>query len=275
MFKNQNLVKFYASEYAEGLPEIYPSYKNFPSWFVDSKSKSLKESKCPFAPIMNFRALGIKNNLSAGESPYTLIKDTTVHNCPGIVDYLKTGYILPAWCDMSFRRINGEMHFESAINSPELSYGIHRQNQFNGMVGDQKPEMGLFHKVSSPWWIKTSPGISVLITHPYWSRNKNFTSVSAVVHPDVTPVHLKWFFEFNTPIDDSPEIYDEQLQVVLKDSPLMLIIPFKRTSFQSKTEYLSEKELKKIHLENYYGSISWFTDTVYNKFRKSLNIFYK
>ena len=275
MFKQKNIIKFYASDQAKGLSEIYPAYKKFPKWFVDSKSESLKKSKCPFAPIMNFRAVGMRSMMSAGENPYTLIKDSTVQNCPGIVDILKTGYILPAWSDMSFRMINGEMNFQSALEVPEMNYNIHRFNQFKGMSYDQKPEMGLFHKVSSPWWVKTSPGVSILITHPYWQRNKIFTSVSAVVHPDITPIHLKWFFEFNNPIQDSSEIYDQNKQVVLKDTPLMLIIPFKRTSFEHENIFLSSEELTNLHRDNYYGSISWFTDTIYSKFRKTLKNFYK
>lgn len=275
MFKKKNVIQFYASDEAEGLPIIYPAYKRFPKWFVESKSQSIEKSKCPFAPIMNFRSVGHRSSLSAGENPYTLIKDSTVQNCPGIVDNLKTGYILPAWSDMSFRMINGEMKFESALTTPELSYNIHRFNQFKGMSYDQKPNMGLFHKVSSPWWIKTSPGVSVLITHPYWDRNKLFTSVSAVVHPDVTPIHLKWFFEFNHALEDSPEIYDQEKQVVLKDTPLMLIIPFKRDTFNHEVNFLNTEKMSKIHRDNYYGSISWFTDTIYSKFRKGLTNFYK
>jgi hypothetical protein len=275
MFKNKNIIKFYASDQAEGLAPIYPAYKKFPEWFVESKPQSFGKSKCPFAPIMNFRPLGMRSSMSAGENPYSLIKDSTVQNCPGIVDYLKTGYILPAWSDMSFRMINGEMKFDGALETPELHYSIHRFNQFKGMTHNQKPEMGLFHKVSSPWWIKTSPGVSVLITNPYWGRNKSFTSVSAVVHPDVTPIHLKWFFEFNHSIEDSPEIYDQTKQVVLKDTPLMLIIPFKRNSFHHEINFLSPNELNNLHRDNYYGSISWFTDTVYSKFRKTFNNFYK
>ena len=95
MFKKKNVIQFYASDEAEGLPIIYPAYKRFPKWFVESKSQSIEKSKCPFAPIMNFRSVGHRSSLSAGENPYTLIKDSTVQNCPGIVDNLKTGYILP------------------------------------------------------------------------------------------------------------------------------------------------------------------------------------
>ena len=55
----------------------------------------------------------------------------------------------------------------------------------------------------------------------------------------------------------------------------MLIIPFKRTSFEHENIFLSSEELTNLHRDNYYGSISWFTDTIYSKFRKTLKNFYK
>jgi len=270
MFR-KSTVTFYADESAEGLPEIYPAYKNFPEWFVKSNTKS----KCPFAPLMNLRNIGAKDYLDMGASPYQLTKVTTVKHCPGIVDYLKTGYIMPAWSDLIFRKINGKIHCTSSVESPEFEFNVHKPNQFSGMDKDQSPMMDVFNKVSSPWWIKTTPGTSVLITHPYWERNSIFTSVSAIVHPDVVPIHLKWFFEFNLKLKESPEIYDEKEQIILKGTPLALIIPFKREKFKHETKFLDKSNIGRIHRHNYYNSTSWFSDSLYESFRKKLGNLYK
>jgi hypothetical protein len=270
-FKKTYNIKFISSDLAEGLPQPYPSYKHFPEWFVKSNTRS----KCPFAPLMKLRSLNPKASLDTSKSPYTITKVTTVKHCPGIVDYLKTGYVLPAWSDMILRQINSEMVYESAVSTPEMHYGLHRPNQYEGMSYDQRPEMGMFHKVSSPWYIKTDPGVSVLITDPYWERNKNFTSVSAIVHPDVTPIHLKWFFELNKPIKDTAEIYDENIQIIKKDTPLLLVIPFKREKFDYSCEYLDFQQMSKLHKENLYGSITWFSESLYERFRRTLGNLYK
>lgn len=268
---NKNIITFYADEDAEGLSEIYPAYKHFPEWFVKSNIKS----KCPFAPLMNLRGIGAKSHLDRGVSPYQITKVTTVKHCPGIVDYLKTGYIMPAWSDLIFRNINGDMHCEPSVQSPEFEYGLHRPNQYSGMDDQQKPLMNLFNKISSPWWVKTTPGTSLLITHPYWERNSTFTSVSAIVHPDIIPIHLKWFFEFNLRIKDSPEIYNESDQVILKGTPLALLIPFKREKFKHETIFLDKSKMSKIHRHNYYNSMSWFSESFYENFRRTLGNLYK
>lgn len=272
MFKRKNKVIFIAEESANGLPLPYPAYKSFPNWFVASNPKI---SKCPFTSLMKLQQLQGNFRPSSNANQFRLVKNSTVKNCPGIVDYLKTGYILPAWCDMSFRRINGQMVFDSALEIPGSNYGLHQKSQFIGMESDELPEMETFHKIPSPWYIKTSPGISILITDPYWNRNKNFTSVSAVVHPDITPIHLKWFFEFNKQIKDSAEIYDESLQIVKKNTPLALIIPFKRQEFSHSFNYLNTKDMENFERSSHYSSVSWFTESVYDKFRRSFNIWYK
>lgn len=271
MFKRHNTIKFLATESAYGLPEPYPAYKHFPEWFVKSNTRS----KCPFAPLMSLRPIAGRSVQDQSKNPYSLTKVTTVKHCPGIVDYLRTGYILPAWTDMVFRNINGEMLFETAYQVPELHYGLHRAPQYQGMSYDQRPLMGAFQKVTSPWYIKTSPGVSVLITDPYWERNKNFTSVSAIVHPDVTPLHMKWFFEFNKQIKDTSEIYDKDLQLIKKGTPLALMIPFKREKFNHVCEYLNEHEMSKLHNENKFGSFAWFSETIYEKFRRDLGNLYR
>ena len=272
MFRRKNEISFIASDSAIGLPTPYQAYKVFPEWFVKSNPKI---SKCPFVSLMKLRQLEGNFKPNPSENQFGLAKISTVKHCPGIVDYLKTGYILPAWCDMVFRMINGSMIFDSALNVPGTNYGIHGKNQFCGMTPDQHPEMSKFHKITSPWYIKTSPGVSILITDPYWDRNKNFTSVSAVVHPDLNPIHLRWFFEFNQKIKDSPEIYDESLQVIKKDTPLALIIPFKRENFSQSLEYLDTKQMQKFEQKVEYSDASWFSERVYDKLRRSFNIWYK
>lgn len=272
MFNKKNKVTFIANEANKYLPHPYPAYKEFPEWFIKSNPKS---SKCPFMSLMQLNKLNGNFSPSPSNELIRLVKNSTVKNCPGIVDYLKTGYILPAWSDMVIRNIKGKMIIDAALKVSEMHYGIHSKSQFIGMEESQLPEMSVFHKMDSPWWIRTSPGVSVLITNPYWNRNKMFTSVSAVVHPDKAPIQLKWFFELNKTIENNTEIYDEGSQVIKKDTPLALIIPFKRESFEHSLQYLDDAKFDLMKREDECFSFSWFTDSMYDKFRKSFNIWYR
>lgn len=301
MFRKKNLITFYASELYEGnLDPIYPAYKHFPEWY----GKSRKKSKCPFASffekpednileientqdlnlsdlsdiINNFHQKTrqqISNSPKLISNPQKLMRDTTIVNCPGVTDFLKTGYILPAWSDMSFRKYNSEIIFNSSNNFPDVHHGVHIFDQYKGMSPNQVPLTKGFHKVSTPWILKTSPGISVIITHPYWSRNKTFTSVSAVVHPDSSPIYLKWFFEFNQELPDTPEVVDIDQQIIKRGTPLMLLIPFKREKINHEVKYLSLNKMEKMYRNSTSNTFSWISDTLYNKARKQIGNLYK
>jgi hypothetical protein len=278
MFNKKNEITFISGESSRHLPSPYPAYKKFPEWFVNSNpliKNTSQQSKCPFMSAMQFNKLSGNFRPSTSEDQYRIVKNSTVKDCPGIVDYLKTGYVLPAWTDFVLRNVKGKLMVDSALETPDMHYGLHRKDQFLGMDASEIPEMSLFHKISSPWWVKTSPGVSLFITHPYWSRNKSFTSVSAVVHTDSSPLHLKWFFELNKTLDPNQEIYDESLQVIPKGTPLALMIPFRRETFTHSIEYLDGDGLNNLRNEDQYKKITWFSESFYDKFRKNLNIMYR
>jgi hypothetical protein len=297
MFRKKNVITFYANEMYDGnLETIYPSYKHFPEWY----GKSKKTSKCPFTSffsdseykpkinqtesldinklIQDFHKNEQKKILESNKlisNPQVLTRDTTVVNCPGITDYLKTGYIVPSWSDISFRKLDGKIMFNSCDLYPDVHHGIHIFDQYRGMNNDQLPFSGGFHKVSTPWMMKTTPGTSVLITHPFWDRNKSFTTVSAVVHPDKTPVQIKWFFEFNKEMPNTPDIVDVDQQIIERGTPLILLVPFKRDRFYHEFKYLSSTEMEKIYRDATSKTLSWISETLYNKFRKQIGNLYK
>jgi len=298
MFRKNNVITFYTNKvYENNLDPIYPSYKHFPEWY----GKSKKNSKCPFASFFNDQSssdlninfeqpsdiFNLLDQIHKSErekisksnklisNPTQLMRDTTVVNCPGITDFLKTGYILPAWTDMSFRKYNSEIIFNMADNFPNIHHGVHVSDQYKGMDESQLPLSVGFHKVTTPWIVKTSPGISLIITHPYWSRNKTFTTVSAVVHSDKAPLDLKWFFEFNQELPDTPNIVNIEHQIIKRGTPLILLIPFKREKFKHKIEYLSLENMNNMYRNATSSTVSWISDTWYNKVRKQIGNLYK
>ena len=161
------------------------------------------------------------------------------------------------------------------VNFPDVHHGVHVSDQYKGMDDSELPLSGGFHKVSTPWIIKTSPGISLLITHPYWSRNKTFTSVSAVVHSDESPLVLKWFFELNQELPDTPDVVNMEQQIIKRGTPLILLIPFKREKINHKIEYLKPENIQKLYRNTTSSTVSWISDTWYNKARKQIGNLYK
>ena len=227
--KNESLkVDFYCEEeYQNRVPEPIESSKSFPKWFTE----------LPYLP-KHYTFDGNIYNLKIDESTQNIKK------CPGIQDFLKTGYLIPSWCDFVFREEeSGSLYVNWVENyHNKTEYSPHHENQYSTMPN--KPLYGHFGKIFTPWIIKTSPGVSCLITHPVWHNDKRFTTATGVFHTDVSPMQLPWFFEWNHKIETKMEIenLDVENQVISKGEPIIMIVPFYRKKFSSEVHYISEKE---------------------------------
>lgn len=251
-------VDFYCDEkYYNCIPEPIEAAKSFPKWFSE-------------LPLPKGKKLKMNNSIHDLVYDNT---DTNVKKCVGITEYLKTGYLIPSWADFVFRELDdGNLYINWVENYfDETKYEVHYDSQYPTLPN--KPIYGHFGKINTPWTIKTSRGVSCLITNPVWHNNKNFTTTTAVVHTDVLPLRLAWFFEWNYKIKTSMNIenIDIENQVVGKGEPIISIIPFYRKKYSHTVNYVSEKKLKTIT----YSQFNISHDTInskcpYNKFRKTL-----
>lgn len=243
-------IEFYCDEKFENcLPEPYPSYKHIPKWFADLPT--IKRSKCPF------QFMGNEN----------LVKDTSVKGCPSILDYLTYGYTIPAWTNFLVREVNGELLVNWENSEIVVANKFHTKNEYESMNDNQLPLYDIFCKLFSPWYIKTSPGVSCLLMHPYWEREDRFTTVSGIYHSDVTPLCVPWFFEWNYKL--SPDNIDYNLQTIKKGTPLIYIFPFQRSKFESKIIYTFSNKIDNFKKQTDCRNQDWFNQSVYNSFRKS------
>jgi hypothetical protein len=252
-----SIIQFYTLDRFEGLvPEPYPSYKKIPSWFSNTEIISRK-SKCPFRFLH-----GETQNID---------KKTNISGCPGVIDFLSTGYVVPAWNNFAFRNDNGRLYVNWEHNFHE-KYNLHEnKEQISGFNDTEKAKYDGFSKIDSPWYVKTSPGISIMYTHPLWHREKRFTTVTGIMHTDQFPMPIKWFFEWNTEIEDdmSSDILPQE-QIVTIGTPLFLIIPFVREKFTSEVKYLEERELSILGHKTSIFSHDWMNNSLYNQFRKGI-----
>lgn len=252
-------INFFCDEKYEGLiPEPVASYKSFPKWF----SKLQGKDKCPFV-------LG-ENKLQLGKS------NQDIKGCPGIIDSLKNGYIIPSWSEFIFREMDTGGLFVNWIDNSgyENSYSTHEQEQFSTMPN--KPLYNHFGKIVSPWTITTSKGVSCLITHPVWHRITKFTTVTGIFHTDKSPLNIPWFFEWNYKITSGMEVetMDIQNQIVEIGDPLIQIIPFYRKNYKSNIQYVSTNKISRLINLQKTSTIEVVSKCPYTKFRRTLgNLF--
>ena len=259
-------ITFITKEDYKGLaPEPQPASSLFPEWF--SKLEKPSKSKCPFSFVHK-------------EDPYQLVgqtSDNNVKNCPGILDYLTTGYIIPSWDNFIFREDDQNLFLNWSSTWFQNSLAAHGLDQFNTMNQRQKPLYDHFFKLVSPWMIKTEPGVSCLVTHPYWHRKTNFTTASGIYHSDSQEMEVNWFFEWNYKIESGLELDSADIdnQTICKGDPLILIIPFYRKQYEKKVEYLSECEYNRT--KNKLPGINnpFRYNDPYRNFRKRLSKFFR
>ena len=260
-------ITFYTVDgYEETIEEPKPCFKQIPKWYVETTNVNTthKKNKCPFVN-------------TSGHYPeiYANIK-----TCPAVFDYLTSGYIIPAWDNFVVRNVNDSLYMswqQTPIHTAKVNhiFNTHQTHlQADGLLNfDEQPLYGGFHKLLSPWFVQTPPGISLYVTNPNQYRDKRFTTVDAVIHPDKHPMSLQWFFEWNKSIieTDNFSLIDTKLQCIKKGTPLMLIIPFRREQHTHQIKYMSEKDYQ-IHCvdTNRRYTNDWFNNTLYNSFRKSI-----
>ena len=223
-------INFYCDEkYLNRVPEPTKSSKYFPKWYSE-------------LPLIDKKFKYTVNPNNPGELGHPQLN---VKGCMGIQDFLNTGYIIPSWADFIFREDqDGDLYLNWMENCYEqVQYISHPMEQFFTMPN--KPIYGHFGKIFTPWTIKTDPGVSCLITHPVWHRNKSFTTSTAILHTDMSPFKIPWFFEWNYKIQNkmSAESDDLKDQIISKGEPIVLIIPFYRKKYESKVKYISAEKL--------------------------------
>ena len=261
-----NLIEFICPErYKNIIPEPIPCYKEFPEWFSSTKNISTAKSKCPFSFLHDKK----------------LIKDTNIKKCPGITDFLKTGYIIKNWTNILVRSEppSGNLYFDWEHNyHGSVDYGLHSSEEYDGMIDNDLPIYNGFHKISSPWYVKTSPGVSCFYTHPFWTREKRFTTVSGIIHTDISPISIKWFFEWNVLLKNTMNLeeIDSEVQFIKKDTPLIMIFPFVRDNFKMNVNYIDEEKFRSDVIDlSFLKTHDWFGNSFYNIFRKKSGINFK
>jgi len=165
----------------------------------------------------------------------------TVKRCPGIFDFLRAGYIVPAWSDFLVRwdGTNNPAIFEESVAMKEISnksFTIQHSAYFENDINYEYPQAeGApflndsckdILKLITPWCVDTSEGISLLFLQPYYHNSTDITIMPGMLDTDIEYInnkHISIFLKINSPNKD---IFIE------RGTPLLQVIPFKRTDYK-------------------------------------------
>ena len=202
---------------------VVPARKMLPTWFKDAPY-SYPNPELKSAPP----------DVDRSSMP---LEVPTVKKCPGINDYIGAGYIVPAWTDMRFDWKEGTNNewmvstgdvIRTLDDKTEGEHPPFQSHDYGQAVGAPfwDNSCHTIVKVITPWYIKVSKGVSVIITQPFYHTSTDFTIMPGILDCDIDSVgnlELNCFVKINT---QKRPIFIEM------GSPFIQIIPFIRTNFK-------------------------------------------
>ena len=204
----QTKVTFFTNyeELKESLPPV-PASKFWPEWFKKQKTPEVQMSQ----------------ELEDRGGP------KTVKSCPGILDVLNQGYIIPLWCDYKVVRVPSTQEQPQGIRwrmpgGQQSLFGAstHPMEQMDAYPFSPDTFNGSF-KFMNPWYVKTPPGYSCMFVAPYYNKHKNLEIMNGIIDTDLYhEAHINSFF--TAPMGE--EITFEY------GMPICQVIPFKREDYE-------------------------------------------
>jgi hypothetical protein len=233
MTKQNIKFKSIHKKYFEIDPKPYPASKAIPDWWKNSTAYSVNPDNPEGKKIL------FNNN----------IPNFGFKKCVPMLDGLTSGYMIPLWSDVYVSCQNNC----PVINwkSPSSVFELHGSDSQNIEAPD-----GYSNKVVkylNRWIVQTPKGYSSLILPPIGYKNLPLKAIPAVIDTDKTSIDLPF----------PMWVKDNFTGIVEKGTPLVQIIPFKRTNWESSFDYFVADELE-IIVE------SGFKSTLFNHYTKNI-----
>jgi hypothetical protein len=208
------------------------------------------------------------------------VLNKTVKGCMPFLDSLTTGYLLKMPQDFYVRHnVDSKDKNEKDIKDSFQTFGlhpvphllgakkinlksgldVHSLQQVEGSPFCEKNKNLPIYKILNPWTIKTPKGYSCLFVPPLNNSDDRFSIIPAIVDTDTFPN------EVNFPIILNGDKYPVLETNILKGTPYVQIIPFKRESWKMFVKPRKQQEIIKTHL--FYGLklLNIYKDKYWNK----------
>jgi hypothetical protein len=153
----------------------------------------------------------------------------TVKVCPAFPDLFSAAYIVPLWCDLIFDYNNGEPR--ARTSAPDLfSVSFHSDGQFlNHAPSSVRASTVAVMKLQSPWYVRTSPGYSVLQLPAFYEFDPRVTVMMGAIRSDV-----------HHEINQQMMVHHRGSFVLERGTPIAMYIPFKREKFAFSVQEITE-----------------------------------
>jgi hypothetical protein len=236
------------------------------------KNKNIVEFYTPFEEFLavdKYQPYLCKRDMSQimkDIPPITFGSGNSITNCPGIIQYLKTGYIIPAWQDFAITT-NGDgktFQWKNANNiklepvsyfpNAKISEVLwHPSNAFFKYFPRENTLEPVI-KFDSPWFIKLPPGYSALFLPVFYDNEERFSSIPGILQTDYyNPINI--------------QVYWNRLnstEIIKAGTPLVKIIPIKNENWKHVIRLATKEDALR---EN---TMNFFSKTVFDRSMKKI-----
>ena len=161
-------------------------------------------------------------------------QDGTVKRCVPFLDALTEGFIIPLWAECRVVATNDKINLQFPKNlKMNESLSTHSYDQIKNHPMSKKPYGTIALKWVNPWAIQTPKGYSCLFTSPLNHMEDRFKILDGIVDTDT------YYNQVNFPFIWTGGDGEYTLQ---KGTPIVQVIPFKRTTWKHKIEETDEKK---------------------------------
>lgn len=208
--------------YFDTTPRPFPASKAIPDWW---------KNQVPY-----------KQSPDNPDGKKIIVRDyesnATFKKCTPMLDALTSGYIIPLMADIQVTNVGTDSQYVPYINwrirTPLPMFDVHAMES----VKIEKPSG--YHaqalKYINGWNIKTPKGYSTLFISPVGYEDGPFRALTAVIDTDSTP------HEIVLPV----WIKNGLEGIVEKGTPMVQVIPFKRTNWEATFSHYEKNEMAKL-----------------------------
>jgi len=188
----------------------------------------------PIRPASEFIPEKFKNLPSVIEKG-TYQKDNiySIKLCPGLQDYIGQGYVIPAWCDIDIKIMQGTP--KVIYSDPQLNEALHYPEQMGNFL-DTKFPIRAPVKLDNPWISYSKKEWSILYLPMHFHENPYFEAIPGIIDHDRAPGR--------TPLNIM--LKTEQDFLIKQGTPLVQMIPFKRQEVTARTGKVRDKTIQRL-----------------------------
>ena len=154
----------------------------------------------------------------------------TAKICPAFPDFFAAGYIVPMWCDVLFDYNHGEPR--ARTSAPDLfSVSFHPPQQFlDHAPPTARESIVAVMKLHCPWYVRTSPGYSVLQLPVLYEFDRRVTTMMGSIRSDT-------HHEMNQQL----MVHERGSFVLKRGTPIAMYVPYKRERYALEVKEATEE----------------------------------